>query len=141
MRLKDIPAATVFARMYAATDGALNAAVGRSNKLVQPMDGVGVSQSVNASLEATPAVNATCVNGPVATGVKAVIMDVKQPQNLVDDQANAIFQAARLRVGTAGNLTYDVPATIALVSSAFKPNTTLKVGGDRAKPGVQTSND
>lgn len=119
MRLKDISASTVFARMYAATDGALKAVDDRSNKLVQPMDGVGVSQSSNASLEATPAVNATCVNGPVATGVKAVINDVKQPQNLVDDQSTASVQAARLRVGTAGNLTYDVPATTALASSTL----------------------
>ncbi|OIT04050.1 hypothetical protein A4A49_33266 [Nicotiana attenuata] len=53
---------------------------------------------VNASLETTNVLNAT-----------GMIKDVKQPQNLVADQASANAEAACLRARTAGNLTQKLP--------------------------------
>lgn len=65
----DIPAPTIFSRMYAPTAAALRATADRavnSNKFVQPMDGV--SQIGNACLDPTSVVNATGVDDIFPTG-------------------------------------------------------------------------
>ncbi|OIT40630.1 hypothetical protein A4A49_06940 [Nicotiana attenuata] len=127
---------------YTATAGALNATTDRvvtSKKIVQPMDGV--SQDVNASLETTSAVNGTGVNVIVSIGDKAGINDAKLPTNLVENQATAGVQAARLRAGTTVDHVDVMEVEYAVSTSSKAVNVEAKhpqsaTGMEQAFPGI-----